>query len=314
MIAKLNPGDLVDVKLPDEILQTLDDDGTVDRLPFMPEMILFCGKRFRVSRRAVKTCWYGHGSGMRRFPAEDVVLLDGVRCSGADHDGCQKGCNIFWREAWLRKIQNPEIPSLPANGAERLRARLKTVIGPNRYFCQSSEILNATVELSKMERFSKCVDEVRSRNAGVFEVLRRIGIWTFWRVRRVLIGPYARGKYQATPAQSLNLQPGESVEVKRLESIRETLDQKAHNRGLFFTPSMSLLCGQRRKVDRKLEKIIVDGTGEMRSLSNTVFLQGELCECSCVAFGGCPRGEFSYWREIWLTRIESSKKPDESIL
>ena len=69
---------------------------------------------------------------------------------------------------------------------------------------------------------------------------------------------------------------------------------------------MSLLCGQRRKVDRKVEKIIVDGTGEMRHLKNTVFLQDEVCECSCVAFGGCPRGEFSYWREIWLRRTASN--------
>jgi hypothetical protein len=313
MIGKLHPGDLVEIKLPDEILQTLDDDGTVDQLPFMPEMILFCGKRFRVSRRAVKTCWYGQGSGMRRFPAEDVVLLDGVRCSGANHDGCQKACNIFWREAWLRKIENSQSPSLPVNGTERLRARLKTIKGPNKYFCQSSEILNATVELSKVERFSKCVDEVRSRNAGISEVLRRIGVWTFWKARRLLSGPYAKGKNQATPAQSLNLQPGESVEVKPLKSIRETLDQKAHNRGLFFTPSMSLLCGQRRKVDRKIEKIIVDGTGEMRNLRNTVFLEGELCECSCVAFGGCPRGEFSYWREIWLKRTEPSNKREQEL-
>jgi len=312
MKGKLRPGDLVEVKSADEILQTLDADGTLDRLPFMPEMIPFCGKRLRVSRRAVKTCWYGHGSGMRRFPAEDVVLLDGVRCSGASHDGCQKACNIFWREAWLRRIENPELSSLPANGSERLRARLKTVTGPNRYFCQSSEILNATVELSNLERFSKCVDEIRSRNSGVFEVLRRIAVWSYWKARRALLGPYAKGKNEATPAESLNLQPGECVEIKPLESISKTLDRKAHNRGLFFTPSMSLLCGQRRKVDRRIEKIIVDGTGEMRQLRNTVYLEQEFCECSCVAFGGCPRGEYSYWREIWLRRAEPSDKANEN--
>lgn len=312
MMVKLRPGDVVEVKSADEILQTLDHDGTLERMPFMPEMIPFCGKRFRVSLRAVKTCWYGHGSGMRRFPTEDVVLLDGVRCSGADHDGCQKACNIFWRESWLRKIETPDTPSPQSDGTERLRVRLKTVTGPNQYFCQSSEILRATVELSNLERFSKCVDEIRSRNSGIFEVFRRIAVWAFWKVRRALLGPYAKGTNQSTPAESLNLQPGELVEVKPLESIRETLDQKAHNRGLYFTPSMSHLCGQRRKVDRKIEKIIVDGTGEMRKLRNTVFLQGELCECSCVAFGGCPRGEFSYWREIWLRRTKPSDKPAAS--
>jgi len=302
---RLRPGDIVEVKGAEEILKTLDTDGTLDRLPFMPEMIPLCGKRFRVSLRAVKTCWYGHGSGMRRFPSEDVVLLDGVRCSGADHDGCQKACNIFWREAWLRKVDDPDTAGVGAAGSEGLRARLKTVIGPNKYFCQSSEILQATVELSNWERISKCIDEIRSRNSGISEVARRISVWLFWKSRRVLLGPYLRGNGKSTPVESLNLQPGECVEVKPLAAIRETLDDRAHNRGLFFTPCMSHLCGQQRKVDRRIEKIIVDGTGEMRRLRNTVFLEGELCECSCVAFGGCPRGEFSYWREIWLRRAQS---------
>jgi len=303
---KLGPGDTVQIKSPDEILATLDADGTLDKLPFMPEMIPFCGKRFRVSLRAVKTCWYGHGSGMRKFPAEDVVLLDGLRCSGEDHDGCQKACNIFWREAWLQKVDDSNTRSPSGDRSVPLRARLKTLTAPNKYFCQSSEILQATVELSPAERISKCIDEVRSHNSGIFEVMRRIGVWLFWKTRRALFGPFARGSGKSTPAQSLNLQPGDCVEVKSLDAIRETLDDRAHNRGLFFTPSMSHLCGQRRKVERRIEKIIVDGTGEMRKLRNTVFLDGELCECSCVAFGGCPRGEFSYWREIWLRRTNDA--------
>src|SRR5664279_493941 len=101
------PGDLVEVKSPGEILQTLDGDGALDRLPFMPEMVDFCGKRFRVSKRVVKTCYYGTTSGMRKFPAEDVVLLEGLRCSGEAHDGCQKSCTIFWREAWLHRVDRP---------------------------------------------------------------------------------------------------------------------------------------------------------------------------------------------------------------
>ena len=67
------------------------------------------------------------------------------------------------------------------------------------------------------------------------------------------------------------------------------MDEKAYNRGLYFTPAMGSLCGERHRVERRLEKIIVDGTGEMRQLRNTVFLEGSLCGCACVAFGGCPR-------------------------
>jgi hypothetical protein len=66
------------------------------------------------------------------------------------------------------------------------------------------------------------------------------------------------------------------------------------------------LCGGQRRVEKKLEKIIVDGSGEMRKLHNTVYLEGSPCGCAHVALGGCPRGELSYWREIWLRRPAAS--------
>ena len=300
----LRPGDFVEVKSPAEILQTLDADGTVGKLPFMPEMVDFCGRRYKVSKRVVKTCYYGASSGMRKFPAEDVLLLEGLRCSGAAHDGCQKACTIFWREAWLRKVEGPRAvqSSLDPEDQERLKTRLKTSTGPKTYFCQASEILSATCELSHWERFGKCISDVQAGNCDVPEMAQRIGEWFFWRIRKILLGPYARGSQNPTPSGSLNLRAGERVEIKPLVNISETLDKKAYNRGLYFTPAMGSLCGKQHRVDRKIEKIIVDGTGEMRQLRNTVFLEGSLCGCACVAFGGCPRGQFAYWREIWLRR------------
>jgi hypothetical protein len=312
---KLRPGDFVEVKSPTEILQTLDDDGTLDRLPFMPEMAQYCGKRYRVCKRVSKTCYYGTSSGMRKFPAEDVVLLEGLRCSGAAHDGCQKACTIFWREAWLRKVEcRSTIQSSADSESSRwLLARLKTSISATTYFCQASEILNATVELTRWERFGKCFAEIRSGNCGVLEMAQRIGIWVFWKARKAIFGAYARGTKKSTPTESLNLRRGEWIEIKSLMSITETLDGKAHNRGLFFTPAMGSSCGKKYLVEGKIEKIIVDGTGEMRQLHNTAFLKGSFCGCSCVAFGGCPRGEFAYWRETWLNRVETAsgeKRPE----
>jgi hypothetical protein len=314
--ANLRPGDFVEVKSPREILQTLDADGTLDRLPFMPEMAEFCGQRFRVAKRVVKTCYYGTSSGMRKFPAEDVVLLEGLRCSGAAHDGCQKACTIFWREAWLRKVAGHGTieSSGDPESYQWLRARLKTSTGPKTYFCQASEILNATSELSRWERFGKALSEIRAGNCGVMEMAQRIGVWLFWRVRKVFLGAYARGSQKPTPIETLNLRSGEWIEIKPLASITQTLDEKAYNRGLFFTPAMGRSCGEKYRVEGKIEKIIVDGTGEMRQLRNTAFLEGSLCGCACVAFGGCPRGEFAYWRDIWLRRVPAAsaecKRPE----
>src|SRR6266851_10166608 len=118
--ARLCRGDLVEVKSPDEIVQTLDADGASDHLPFMPEMLEFCGRRFRVSRRALTICFSGPGS-RRAFRPDDVVTLDGLRCSGDAHDGCQKACMIFWREGWLRKVEPAAVPAqADPDGSERL--------------------------------------------------------------------------------------------------------------------------------------------------------------------------------------------------
>ncbi len=307
--AGLHPGDLVEVKAPDEILLTLNAEGTLNHLPFMPEMIEFCGRQFRVSNRAIKTCASSKTlSTMRGFTTDDVVLLDDLRCSGADHDGCQKACRIFWRAAWLRKVEDSsgESSRVTSDNSAALRAGLKTSTGPNTYFCQASEILKVTTELSQWARFKKCIAEVRAGNCGALEMAHRISIWLWWRLRRALLGQHARGSKKSTPAESLNVQPGDLIEVKTLDGIVETLNETGRNRGLSFTPDMRLLCGQQKRVERRLEKIIVDGTGEMREVTNTVYLEGAHCGCAHVAFGGCTRGEFSYWREIWLRRPHSS--------
>ena len=113
--------------------------------------------------------------------------------------------------------------------------------------------------------------------------------------------------------ESLNLRSGERIEIKPLANISKTLDERSHNRGLYFTPAMGRLCGEQYQVRDRIE----DHSrwyGEMRQLRDIVFLEGSLCGCSCVAFGGCPRGEFAYWREIWLRRVSvdtpATKRPE----
>ena len=49
-------GDLVEVRSAEEILATLDEHGNLEGLPFMPEMLAYCGKQMRVDKVAHKTC------------------------------------------------------------------------------------------------------------------------------------------------------------------------------------------------------------------------------------------------------------------
>jgi hypothetical protein len=46
----------------------------------------------------------------------------------------------------------------------------------------------------------------------------------------------------------------------------------------------------------------------MGGFPNTVILEGVTCDSSIYAFGGCPRMDFLYWREIWLKRVKPSEK------
>jgi hypothetical protein len=312
--AGLRRGDFVEVKTPEEILQTLGAEGALEHLPFMPEMLEFCGKRFSVSNRALTVCFSGPGS-HRGFLGNDVVTLDGLRCSGADHDGCQKACMIFWREAWLRKVDDRLLQSkLELGGNERLRARLKTLMGPKRYYCQASELSKATDPLLRLKRLQKYFAGLSAGNFNVLQMAKSLCIWLFWRIRQIFLGVYARGTKNLTTEDSLNLQPGEWVEVKSMNSIIETLDERGLNRGLYFSPDMRLLCGQRRRVRGRIDKIIVDGTGVMRQLRNTVCLEDATCGCDYMGFGmgGCARCELTYWREIWLRRADGPYDPPPS--
>ena len=68
----------------------------------MPEMLQFCGRRFRVDKLAVKLCDTIGSTGMYRM--RNAVHLEGVRCDGQAHGGCQAGCLVYWKEAWLKRV------------------------------------------------------------------------------------------------------------------------------------------------------------------------------------------------------------------
>jgi hypothetical protein len=98
----LRAGEWVEVLGKEAILATLDPSGCLELLPFMPEMFDYCGKAFQVAARAHKTCDTVNRTGGRRIAA--TVHLEGLRCDGTAHGGCQASCLIFWKEAWLRRI------------------------------------------------------------------------------------------------------------------------------------------------------------------------------------------------------------------
>src|SRR5262245_14091809 len=147
-VLSLRVGELVEVCSEQEILATLDSSGRLEFLPFMPEMLRFCGQRFRVLKRADKTCDTISGSGGRRL--RNTVHLEHLRCNGEAHGGCQATCLIFWKEAWLKRV--PQISSADLSELEpasctiddlRLSTRAQRD-GEEVFCCQATELTKAS--------------------------------------------------------------------------------------------------------------------------------------------------------------------------
>jgi hypothetical protein len=315
-------GDRVIVRSPEEILATLDADGTLDGMPFMPEMLNWCGKSFRVDRRAEKTCVVvpppEHAN--RRFAANDAVFLDELRCDGRAHDGCKRGCKFFWKEDWLRPDDSADTSTRAFSRAEvdELLARLKTKLDENRYFCQSTQLFKATEAFpgnKKLWTLRIMLREVRNGDRSVPEILRLLVLWFWQRALRAVHGDqWLCGPHERAPVVSLNLQPGESVRIKSRPEMEATLDHKRTNRGLMVCYEMTRCCGGQAEVRDRVDRMIDERTGQMLEIRNTVTLRNvrkkgtTMPDSQCLCWnetGDCPRGELMYWREIWLERANA---------
>jgi hypothetical protein len=221
---KLVPGDWVEIRSKEEILRTLDGRGELDSLPFMPEMLQYCGQRFQVFKSAHKKCDPPNGLQARRMT--QAVHLDEVRCDGAAHGGCQAGCLIFWKESWLKRATEGDAGT-PAAGSESATApTMLSVTGCSEqdvfaaacesggsappeervYACQSTRLHAATTPLRWWDQ-RQYLEDLVSGNVRVSQLLASalysayhlvaesgIGLgalmrWTYDTVQRIRGGP-----------------------------------------------------------------------------------------------------------------------------
>jgi hypothetical protein len=304
----LRAGELVEVRSKEEILATLDEKGRLDGLPFMPEMLQYCGKQVRVYKRAHKTCDTVDKKGGRQLPR--TVHLEGLRCGGEAHGGCQAACLMFWKDAWLKRVpvDSESHSATPAKIVKRKgkkcsedalwRNTTRSIKAPanetpetpeatEAYVCQTTEILSFTTHLPWWD-IRQYMKDVTSRNVKVIEVVRaglfRLFLLTLQiggyraltysydhiqRMRGSAPYPFREGKATSkTPSERLNLQPGEMVRVKSYEEILETINKVGKNRGMRFDAEMVQYCGKIFRVLARVDRIIDEKTGVMRNLPN----------------------------------------------
>lgn len=313
----LRRGALVEVRSPSEILATLDSNGELESLPFMPEMLAYTGRRFVVDGRTEKICDMVHGGSQR---LKDTVVLADLRCDGAAHGGCEAECRLLWKEAWLRRVGPRDAPAQRGDPAalERLQQRLaprtsRTVEVEGRhelrYVCQATELCRASTPLGSAFNPIPYVRELTCANVSLWKFLQvtarayvEHGLNYFHRIPAI---PLPGTKATPVARPPLNILPGDLVRVRSREEIAETLSEKGRNRGLWFDRELLPYCGGTYRVRRRVTRILEDATGKMRELkSDCVSLEGVVCsgEHSLGKYF-CPRRVYVFWRECWLERV-----------
>jgi len=303
-----NAGDWVEVRSKAEILETLDPKGRLEELPFMPQMFQYCGQRFRVYKRAHKTCDTVNGTGGRRLP--NAVHLE-LRCDGEAYGGCQAGCLIFWKEAWLKPLcetvndahrpfkSEPPINKRSINQAccseddvwsETRVNNTESTEGP-RFVCQATQLPYFTKLLPWWD-IRQYLEDYASGNVtlgrmmcgfvyAIYQMVIKSGIglghplrWLYDGFQSLWRGiPYPRKRGtipvgQPTPTGTLDLRPGELVRIKSYKEILSTLNAENKNRGLYFDAEHVPYCGGVYPVKTRVRKFVDEKTGKLVTLKN----------------------------------------------
>ncbi|MBV8922105.1 hypothetical protein [Bradyrhizobium sp.] len=338
-------GDWVEVRSREEILRTLDENGRLEGLPFMPQMFKYCGQRFPIYKRAHKTCDAPGSLGGLKLP--HGIHLE-HRCDGKAYGGCQAGCLIFWKEAWLKPVdakvraqagrefvaQFPPASRCAESDVWRATKRPQQPSEPTRYSCQATEVLDFARPLKWWDARQYAEDYLSGNTPfstiiggfiyqtyyyGTLAFKEKWGAparWLYDRFQALRGGvpfPRRKGKIpagQLTPVgRQSRIRPGDLVRVKPLEQILATLDTAGNNRGLHFDAELVPYCGKVFRAKTIVERFVDEKTGVIRTLKTpALILDGVWCRShysSNKMF--CPRSIYSWWREIWLERISEEQ-------
>ncbi len=271
------------------------------------------------------------------------VHLAGIRCDGSGHDGCQAGCLIFWKEAWLKRVENDLVSAESLESSQGAQAKYAGSCTVERilsasgainsegdvvYSCQATDVPKFTSRMSFWDP-RQYIRDLRSGNlksglAGdsrshrllelilaICRLIQASAIGFFNEVQDRRQGsryPFIEGKATKTPLEFLDLQPGELVQVRSKEEILETLGKDQRNRGLWFDSEMLPYCGGIYRVLRRVNRLVDEKTGKIVVMKNPcIVLEGVICQSDFHRL--CPRAIYPYWRESWLRRASPNFLP-----
>jgi hypothetical protein len=202
---KLRVGQWVQVRSKEEIFRTLDGNGQLEGMPFMPEMFAFVGQKFRVFKVAHKTCDYSTPYPFYTRRLRRTVHLE-THCDGGAHDGCQASCLIYWKEDWLKVLEEgadkkdsepidqpligiPDRPRAICTEQDvRNRVKAPQANGETpKYICQMTQIPFATTPLAWWDP-RQYIEDFRSGNVSLWRIVSGLIYWTYYSISEAGIG------------------------------------------------------------------------------------------------------------------------------
>ncbi len=296
-------GDLVEIKTWAEIRPTLDQRGCLDQMPFMPEMLVMCGRRTHVFRCVHRLFDYRKTRRMRHM--NGAVLLVGTVCGGSSHGGCEAACHTIWNAAWLRRVgPHDDVAGPPASSD--LPTDIAVVQFGTRaphYSCQLTQLNAASRPIGDWS----AINFLRPLIAGNVAPMAFVVGWLthlfneLQHLRQGVSFPAFEAALGGEGQEAPRLQAGDQVVVRSSAEIRATLNDQSLHKGLYFEPDMLKHCGRRYPVQAEVKKIIDIVTGEMRTMKTPAYILSD------VHFSGerqlfNAQHEPLFWRSAWLKR------------
>jgi hypothetical protein len=299
--------------------------------------------------RSCLRCSSGAVSGFRSspVPTKPAIQSAAQKPDGEAYEGCQAGCLIFWKEAWLRPLDQHGLasaergptPITSAGCTEQMvwdatKTREQIPEKGIRYACQATELVDYTQPQNWWDP-RQYAEDITSGNVSFAKMFRGFLYFAFARATRARhprLGRPARWFYDRVqslwggvpfprrcgelasgkdaPVADLQLKPGDIVRIRSFKEILTTIDKQNQNRGMGFDAEMVPFCGKVFRVRTRVEKFVDERTGYVRRMKTpAVILEGVYCQSRYSENRVfCPRRIFAWWREVWLEKVPQDQR------
>ncbi len=326
----LKPGELVRVRSAQEIFATLDERGTLDGLPFMPEMLKYCGRTLPVDaargrdlrRRRARASHARHRAPAQhplrrvlpwRLPGRVPHVLEGG-LAGARPRTPARPRRGSWTSSEQAFVDETLAPATRVPREGERRSRPVSLPGDRHQAgfeatapARGRPIQAGPAQLDASEALRRPVHPGDQRVAGIQpQAPAEVDCGSPGRSGSRSCSASSR-RAQTPKGEPLNLQPGDLVRVKSKREIVATLD-KANTQP---RPELRSRDGEVLRPHRPRPHAESPGSSKRRtgrwSRSSPTASSSRASSAPATSTSSARAASTHYWREIWLERIDATE-------